>query len=329
MYIYISLTSLNIKGIFKMTSKQIIAWLLDGDVSIQYQTYRDLLNIEKPGLRKRIESEGWGSQFLALRQPNGHWGQHFYQPKWISTHYTLLDLKNLDISPESKVIKESLDNVFRNEKGPDGGIRPIGANGKCDVCVNGMVLNYASYFHVDEELLKSVIDFLLAERMADGGFNCRSNTSGAIHSSLHTTLSVLEGILEYERNGYTYRLDELLRAKSESQEFILLHKFFRSDKTGKIIKPNFLKLYYPGRWYYDILKALDYFQLSKAEYDNRMADAIEIILNKRTKDGLWKLAANHPGQTHFEMERAGQPSRWNTLRAMRVLKHYDKQTATA
>ncbi len=239
----------------------------------------------------------------------------------------MLDLKNLNIPPDNKVIEESLDNIFRNEKGTDGGIRPMNANQKCDVCVNGMVLNYASYFHVGEELLKSVIDFLLTEKMADGGFNCRSNTSGAVHSSLHTTLSVLGGILEYERNGYTYRLDELLRAKSESQEFILLHKFFRSDKTGKIIKPNFLKLYYPGRWYYDILKAMDYFQFAMVDYDCRMDEAVKVILSKRTKDGLWKLAANHPGKTHFEMERAGQPSRWNTLRAMRVLKHYGKQTA--
>ena len=123
-----------------MTNQQIISWLLEGDVSIQYQTYRDLLDIEKPDLRKKIESEGWGLQFLSCRQPNGHWGQRFYQPKWISTQYTLLDLKNLQIAPENDTIKETLHNVFNNEKGPDGGILPIGVYQKCDVCVNGMVL---------------------------------------------------------------------------------------------------------------------------------------------------------------------------------------------
>jgi hypothetical protein len=110
--------------------------------------------------------------------------------------------------------------------------------------------------------------------------------------------------------------------KKSSEEFILIHRLFRSDKTGEIINPNFLKLYYPCRWYYDILKALDYFRLAHVEYDTRMDDAIEVILMKRSKEGLWKLPSKHPGKTHFEMEQAGMPSRWNTLRALRVLMHY-------
>lgn len=304
-----------------MTNNEIISWLLEGDVSIQYQTYRDLLDTDKPNLRKKIESEGWGLKFLSYRKQDGHWGQRFYQPKWTSTHYTLLDLKNLNISPDNKAIKETLKVIFKTEKGPDGGILPIEASQKCDVCVNGMVLNYAAYFRVNEELLRSVIDFLIGEKMKDGGFNCLSNTTGATHSSLHSTLSVLEGIFEYERNGYRYRLSELRKAKLESQEFILMHRLFRSDRTGVIINPNFLKLCYPNRWYYDILKAMDYFQFAKVKYDERMDDAIKAILEKRTATGQWKLAAKHPGQTHFEMEKSGKPSRWNTLRALRVLRY--------
>ena len=262
-------------------------------------------------------------KFLSKRHENAYWGQSFYQPKWISTHYTLLDLKNLNISSTNKLIKESVQKIFNTEKGPDGGIRPIGQNQKCDVCINGMVLNYSTYFGIKEELLCSVIDFLLNEKMKDGGFNCRSNSTGAIHSSLHTTLSVLEGIFEYHKNGYTYRLNELLEVQQEAHEFILMHKLFRSDKTGEIINPNFLKLYYPSRWYYDVLKALDYFQYAKIKYDHRMDDAIEFLQNKKTKEGVWKLPSKHPGQTHFEMEKAGKPSRWNTLRALRVLKHFN------
>lgn len=306
-----------------MTKEQIIHWLLEGDVSIQYQTYRDLLDQDKPRLRNKINSEGWGLKFLSKRHENAYWGQSFYQPKWISTHYTLLDLKNLNISSTNKLIKESVQKIFNTEKGPDGGIRPIGQNQKCDVCINGMVLNYSTYFGIKEELLCSVIDFLLNEKMKDGGFNCRSNSTGAIHSSLHTTLSVLEGIFEYHKNGYTYRLNELLEVQQEAHEFILMHKLFRSDKTGEIINPNFLKLYYPSRWYYDVLKALDYFQYAKIKYDHRMDDAIEFLQNKKTKEGVWKLPSKHPGQTHFEMEQAGKPSRWNTLRALRVLKHFN------
>lgn len=306
-----------------MNEQQIIEWLLEGDVSIQYQTYRDLLDTDKPRIRNKIESEGWGSKLLSKRKPNGHWGLSFYQPKWISTHYTLLDLKNLSISPNCKPIKETINKVLLAEKGPDGGILPTGIHQTCDVCVSGMVLNYAAYFRIDQDNLKSIIDFLLTEKMEDGGFNCLSNTVGATHSSLHSTLSVLEGITEYQSNGYNYRSKELEKAKIESQEFILMHKLFRSDKTGEIISPRFLKLCYPGRWYYDILRALDYFQLANVKYDNRMSNALEVLIKKRTKDGLWKLAAKHSGQTHFEMEQAGKPSRWNTLRALRVLKHYN------
>ena len=303
-------------------NQEIISWLLSGDVSIQYQTYRDLLDIDKPELRKRIESEGWGFQFLSSRQKNGHWGRGFYQPKWTSTHYTLLDLKNLENSPDNVKIKKTLIIIFENEKGPDGGILPIGTIQKSDVCINGMVLNYASYFHLKEELLKSVVDFLLNQRMEDGGFNCQSNRKGAVHSSLHSTLSVLEGITEYENNGYTYRLEELRNAKLSSQEFILIHRLFRSDRTGNIINRNFLKFCYPPRWYYDILKAMDYFQSARVKFDKRMEEAIEVIKSKKGKGGLWKLPSNHPGQTHFDMEKPGDKSRWNTLRAMRVLKYY-------
>jgi hypothetical protein len=128
--------------------------------------------------------------------------------------------------------------------------------------------------------------------------------------------------LEYQRNGYTYRLDELTRAKKKSHEFILMHRLFKSDKTGKVINPNFLKFCYPGRWYYDILRAMDYFQMAKVKYDRRMNDAMQVILDKRTPEGLWKLASKHPGQTHFEMEQAGKPSRWNSLRALRILNYY-------
>ncbi len=305
-----------------MTDENIMSWLLEGDVSIQYQIYRDLLDLNKPKLRNKIESEGWGLKFLSHRQQNGYWGKDFYQPKWISTHYTLLDLKNLQISPHQKDIRRTLNFIFKNEKGPDGGILPIGLTQRCDVCVNGMVLNYACYFQVPELEIKSIIDFLLTEKMHDGGFNCRSNSTGAIHSSLHTTISVLEGIQEYLSNGYQYRVKELIKARNDSQEFILMHKFFQSDKTGAIINPNFLKLYYPCRWYYDVLRALDYFQSAQVPFDPRMNDALELIVKKKTKDGLWKLASKHPGQTHFEMEKAGQPSRWNTLRALRVLKAY-------
>ena len=300
--------------------RQLMAWLLEGDVSIQYQVHRDLLATEKPHLRDRIATEGWGTQFLSFRKKEGHWGQRFYQPKWISTHYTILDLKTLAISQNNNEIRQSISQVIQKLKGPDGGIFPIGTEKKSDICVNGMFLNYASYFGTEEDKLKSIVDFLLSEHMKDGGFNCNSNNKGAIHSSLHSTISVLEGILEYAKNGYGYRLEDLQEAEDDSRTFILQHRLFRSDRTGDIIDKKMLLLSYPSRWKYDILRALDYFQFAGINYDPQMQDALDVLMKKRRKDNKWPVQAKHPGQTHFEMEKTGGPSRWNTLRAMRVLK---------
>jgi len=306
-------------------SIQTIKWLLEGDISIQYQVYRDLLGVHRKDFQDRIAREGWGKQFLSRRKSNGHWGDRFYQPKWISTHYTLLDLRNLNLSPNNVLAQETIKQVLETGKAEDGGI-PLGPSTShhSDVCVNGMFLNYASYFHSPEKDLCSIVDSILAEIMPDGGFNCRSTRSGAIHSSLHSTISVLEGLYEFQKAGYTYRLKDILRAIESAEEFILLHRLFLSDRSGEIISKDFLKLPYPGRWKYDILRALDYFQYSNKKWDIRMSEAISELLKKRKRNGTWNVQAAHPGQVHFVLEKAGTESKWNTLRALRVLKHFEK-----
>ena len=304
-----------------------IRWLLDGDVSIQYQTQRDLLGSDQPHLRERIATEGWGARFLQCRNDDGHWGRTFYQPKWTSSHYTLLDLKNLGIAPEQEQIAATLSLILQDNIAKDGGVNPSRSFKIGEVCISGMFLNYASYFKTPEHALESIIDFLIAQHMQDGGFNCRSNRSGAVHSSLHSTISVLEGILEYARNGYAYRLTELAQVAAQSREFILQHTLFRSDHTGEIINKNFLLLSYPSRWYYDILRVLDYFQAAGIAYDPRMEEALDVLRQKQRKDGRWPVQGKHPGQTHFDMESGRRPSRWNTLRALRVLRHFDECTA--
>jgi len=308
-----------------MEKRQIIDWLLEGDVSIQYQVHRDLLQKDRRDLQARIGKEGWGKMLLDKRNPKGHWGDRFYQPKWISTHYTLLDLRNLNLSPHNEIVQASIEQVLNTSKAEDGGIQlgPSTAQ-HSDVCVNGMFLNYASYFQTAEEELHSIVDGILAEIMPDGGFNCRTTRSGATHSSLHSTISVLEGLFEFQKAGYRYRTNEIARAINTAAEFILIHKLFRSDRTGAIIHQNFLKLPYPSRWKYDILRALDYFQASKTNWDWRMDEAVAMILKKRNKDGTWNVQAAHPGEVHFVMEKAGKASRWNTLRALRVLKYMEE-----
>ncbi len=300
----------------------VIAWLLEGDISIRFQAYRDLLDEHEPALQKRIAKEGWGLRLLDAQHPGAYWGRGFYMPKWSSSHYTLLDLRNLCISPDCRAAKSSIAGILEKHKASDGGINPNTGIQVSDVCINGMFLNYASYFRADEQLLQSVVDFILNQVMPDGGFNCRSNRGGAVHSSLHTTLSVLEGIHEYRTNHYTYRLDELTEAETSSREFILQHQLFLSDRTGKVIHPDFLRLRYPFRWHYNLLRALDYFRNSLTPYDTRMDKAISYLIGKRRPDGTWKLASGYPGEVHVVMEKAGKPSRWVTLLAMRILKHY-------
>jgi hypothetical protein len=189
-----------------------------------------------------------------------------------------------------------------------------------------MFLNYASYFESEEEKLRSIVDSILNEIMPDGGFNCRTTRSGAKHSSLHSTISVLEGLYEFSKSDYSYRKNDIQKAKRRAEEFVLIHRLFLSDRTGEIINKNFLKFPYPCRWKYDILRALDYFQYSGSKWDERMNPAIQVLLKKRNKDATWNVQAKHLGQEHFEMEKVGKASKWNTLRAMRILKHFKIET---
>lgn len=306
----------------------IIQWLLSGDPSIQYQVHRDLLHTRNHELRsyqQQIASEGWGPRFIDARRPDGLWGKGLYQPKWTSTHYTLLDLKNLGYPPGNPQIKESMELVLSAPKGNLGEIILSKSHDRGDICVNGMILNYASWFVDNDERLKSVVNFLLEVQMNDGGWNCEL-FDGARHSSLHSTISVLEGLLEWSAQGDPHQLNAIANAIHEGEEFILRHRLFRSYKTGDVINPKMLRLSYPCRWRYDILRALDYFQRSAPVYDKRMEDALEILQKKRRSDGYWPLQQKRPGATHFDMETVGDASRWNTLRALRVLNHFNIST---
>ncbi len=304
------------------TTETLIRWLDSGDVSIRYQFHRDLLDQNRPDLQAEIQAKGWGVRLLAAQREDGHWGRGFYMPKWTSTHYTLLDLRHLNLAQDHPAPRRAIGRILKEQLGSDGGVNPSRTIEQSDICINGMFLHYACYFQTPEDALHSIVDYLVSVQMADGGFNCNSNRFGAVHSSLHTTLSVLEGLLTYRQRGYTYRLNELKAIEEASREFILQHRLYRSDRTGKVINKRFLMLSFPPRWFYDILRALDYFQAAGVAYDERMADALEVLLKKRRSDGTWPVQAKHAGQVHFDMEVTGKPSRWNTLRALRVLRHF-------
>jgi len=300
----------------------IIDWLMAGDVAIQYQTRRDLLGEDDPVLRRRIASEGWGRAFLAARNRDGSWGEAFYRPKWACTHYTLLELAGLGFPPDHPGICELITRVAQSHGAKDGGLGHTPGYAKSDICINGMFLNYASYFGVPDDLLHPIIDFLLRHEMADGGFNCMINRSGAVHSSLHSTLSVLEGFHAWHSRGGRYRAAELAQAAADGRAFILRHQFHLSDRTGRLIHPSFLALSHPPRWRYNILRALDHFRAARQPYDPRMRAAIAVLIGKRRSDGRWRRGAAPPGKRFFEMEPPRQPSRWVTLLALRVLAAY-------
>ena len=249
----------------------ILRWLLEGDVAIQYQTHQDLLGEDRPDLQARIATEGWGARFLSARNPSGHWGRGFYQPKWISSHYTLLDLRHLCLLPRRSDVIETIHLILSESKDAQGSINPHRSPGApSDVCINGMFLNYACYFGIEEVHLKSIIDYLIPQQMPDGGFNCEREYGAPVHSSLHSTISVLEGIHEYLASGHIYRLDELKEIAIQGREFFLRHQLFRSERSGATIDPKMLMLSFPSRWRYDILRVLDYFRVARVAYDPRM-----------------------------------------------------------
>ena len=300
---------------------------MHGDVAIQYQTTRDLFHKTKKEtsiLQNRIEVEGWGQKFLSKQKPDGHWGITFYQPKWTSTHYTLLDLKTIGFPSHNRRVQKSVSMVLNQPHGQHGGINLAGSLVNSDVCLNGMILSYGSYFLPNRKSLEFIINYLLQSQMPDGGWNCLYLEPDTAHSSLHSTISVLEGLLEYRKSGSKYRLAEVLRAEKEAVEFLLIHNLYQSHRTGKTIDERMLRLSFPCRWRYDILRCLDYFQAAKIHYDPRMQSALDILIAKRRKDGKWPVQEKHRGAVHFDMERTGAASRWNTLRGMRVLSRFVK-----
>jgi hypothetical protein len=301
----------------------VVAWLLQQQPGVRFQAKRDLLATLDVDLQERIGREGDGAVLLAARGPQGHWGRGFYQPKWTSSHYTLLELKNMGLGRDHPSPHETVVRILRDHKGRDGGLNPSRTIRESDVCINGMALGYAAYFGAREDQLASLVDFLVDQRLPDGGFNCRANRSGARHSSVHSTVCVIEGITEYERSGHGYRLDELLTARASGVEFLLRHRLYRSERTGRPIHPELTRLHHPARWHFDVLRGLDALADAGVRQDPRMDDALAVLVGRRRPDGRWAAARAYPGATHVPTLPAGAPSPWVTLIALRILEAYE------
>jgi hypothetical protein len=299
--------------------QSVINWLLDSDSSIRWQVLRDLTG-ESPEVvaseRSRVATEGWGSRLLDLQEPDGQWSGGTFRPHWTSTFYTLLELRDLGLDPTSDRARQAI-GLVRDQCtwGPEWGDAPF-FEGEVEPCINGRVLALGAYFG---EASDRLLDRLLHEQLEDGGWNCEAPPSK--RSSFHSTICVLEGLLEYEmaKGAATAAKDARLRG----QEYLLRRGMFRSLSTGVVIDPDWTQFSFPTRWHYDVLWGLDYLRRAGVEPDPGVAEAINLVEKKRDGYGRWPLENPHAGTVHFEMEDgAGKPSRWNTLRSLRVLDWY-------
>ena len=311
------------------TTDKAILWLLQGDPAIRWQALRDVLGAAKTLVereRQWVAREGWGARLLAKQDADGRWagGQSsdggMYSPKWISTTYTMLLLRDFGLPATNLQARKACTLLLDQGLQRDNGIN-YGWWGVSETCVTGMVLSILCAFEYDDDRLDAVADHLLKEQIPDGGWNCRRRR-GATHSSVHTTILALEGLRHYELHR-RHKVAAVREAQRRGREFLLVHRLFRSHRTGEVIKPIFLRFSFPPRWHYDVLRALDYFQAVNAPRDERLTDAIDIVRSARGDDGRWPLQNLYKGKTYFELERLGAPSRWNTLRALRVLTWWD------
>ena len=301
-------------------------WLLESDPAIRWQVLRDLSDEPKDVVaaeRARVATEGWGAQLLALQDPDGRWDGGTYRPGWVdeskpffdawtATHFALQLLHEFGLDPDSAEARRALSLVRENVRW-DVNDAPY-FEGEVEPCINGIALGTGAYFG---EAVDGIVDRLLEGQLDDGGWNCWAEF-GATVASFHTTICVLEGLLEWERAGGSS--PDVTAARARAEEYLLERGLFRSRSSGQVVDPRFMMFSFPPRWYYDILRGLDYFRSTGAAPDDRCSEAIDLVANRRDGTGRWPLENTHQGPTPFEMEGPdGFPSRWNTLRAMRVL----------
>lgn len=330
----------------------VLDWLLDSDPSVRWQVLRDLAGAPADVVtaeRARVATEGWGARLLALRGEDGQWAHGAYFPRrggdpdagpsaeagvpdgqaeagghdapddgsqpWTATTYSLLQLRDFGVDPASGQMRRTVALVRDNCRWEEGG-QPY-FSGEVEPCINGMTVGLGAYFGQDVD---GVVARLVSEQLDDGGWNCWAE-HGAVVSSLATTINVLEGLLAHEQA--TGGSAESIAARRRGEEYLLERGLFRRKSTGEVIDPAWLEFTFPTRWHYDVLRALEYFRSAGGPPDPRLAEAIELLRSKRQPYGAWPLENTHPGQIHFELESGdGQPSRWNTLRALRVLQWY-------
>jgi hypothetical protein len=304
-------------------SDAVVDWLLDADPSIRWQVMRDLTGTPAEIVaaeRARVTSEGSGPRLLDQQRPDGQWGDGITMPFWWSNMYTLVFLRDLGVDPASARVRAAIDLVRDNVTwGAEFGHSPF-FEGEVEPCINGRVVALGAYFGERSDRL---VDRLLSEQLADGGWNCEAER-GSVRSSFHTTICVLEGLLAFEQAFGA--ASPVTDARSRGQEYLLERRLLRRLSTGDIIEPAWTQFAFPTLWHYDVLRGLDYLRAAGAEPDARLEEAIAIVAERRQDDGRWLLDVRHRNTLHEELAGAvGAPNRWITLRALRVLDWYARR----
>ena len=305
-------------------SGSVIRWLLDSDPSIRWQVMRDLIGApadEIAAERARVGAEGDGARLLALQGADGRWGGAAWNRGWNSTMHVLILLRDMGLDPVSDQARHAVGLVRDRVTWKGCGPRECDSNsffaGEVEPCINGQVCAVGAYFGQD---VRGIVDRLLAEQLPDGGWNCEA-ANGSTRSSFNTTICVLEALLEYELAGGSSA--EVTKARLRGQEYLLERRLLRRRTTGEVVDPAWTRFSFPTWWHYDVLRGLEYLREAGATPDERVAEAIELVESKRDGDGRWPLENQHPGTMAVEVDEGeGRPSRWNTLRALRVLDWY-------
>lgn len=302
---------------------QVLEWLAAGDSAIRWQTERDLLD-EPPErwevTRSETAATGWGRDLLDRQDDSGTWGGGLYQPKWTSTTYTLLLLRRIGLPTANEAALAGCRRLLGDADWVDGGVSYWSGRLLAERCVNGMVLSLVSYFGSHDERVDSIAELLLDVALGDGGWNCRDH-QGATHSSLHTTISVLEGLLEWKRRTGSTEADAAL---ARGHDFLLGHEMYKSHRTGAVINDAWTTFHFPPRWHYDVLRGLDHLRDAGHPPDPRAGDAAALVGAARRADGKWSKGSQYTGRTFFPLEPGRVAGRWNTLRALRVMRWWDQ-----
>src|SRR5215469_8967724 len=307
-----------------------LKWLLDSDPAVRWQVMRDLIDEHSDTIaveRSRIATAGWGSKLLSLQSAAGHWGGPQEDRGLLVTLYSLVVLMDLGLDPASKQARKMIDRIDKRLVFKQLNNRPF-LQGETEPCINGRILALGAYFNKPNDPLARR---LLREQLEDGGWNCEAVEPSAKRplsrrSSFHTTICVLEGLLAYERAGR--KSAAVSKARRRAEKYLLERRMFRSLRTGEVIDERWLRFSFPSFWHYDVLRGLDYFRNAAVKPDSRVSEAIEIVMKRRHQNGRWPLNLVHRERIPLEIETGvGSASRWNTLRALRVMRWFATSTS--